>query len=156
MNRPGHDHRNDASSMSMQIRDLELKDRSSKSLLANVLDIEDDFRHNTYQSSSHHASFYRHDDATAGAGSVPNGVGVIHATSTSSSCIGPHRELSLILKELRIITEKIRRDEEASDITNDWKFAAMVVDRLCLIIFTLFTVIATIAVLLSAPHIIVT
>ncbi|XP_065211818.1 neuronal acetylcholine receptor subunit alpha-7-like isoform X2 [Planococcus citri] len=156
MSRPGQDPCSDNSRMSMQIRDLELKDRSSKSLLANVLDIDDDFRHNTYQSSSRHPSFYRHDDPTTGPGGGSNGVGVIHTTTTSSSCIGPHRELSLILKELRLITEKIRRDEEASDITNDWKFAAMVVDRLCLIIFTLFTVIATIAVLLSAPHIIVT
>lgn len=156
MSRPGNDPRSDSSRMTLQIRDLELKDRSSKSLLANVLDIDDDFRHNTYQSSSHHPSFYRHDDPTTGPGGGSNGVGVIHTTAASSACVGPHRELSLILKELRMITEKIRRDEEASDITNDWKFAAMVVDRLCLIIFTLFTVIATIAVLLSAPHIIVT
>jgi nicotinic acetylcholine receptor, invertebrate len=31
----------------------------------------------------------------------------------------------------------------------------MVVDRICLIMFTLFTIVATIAVLFSAPHIIV-
>jgi nicotinic acetylcholine receptor len=63
--------------------------------------------------------------------------------------------LSGILKELRVITEKIRTDEEDSRVCNDWKFAAMVVDRICLILFTLFTIIATIAVLFSAPHIIV-
>lgn len=154
MSRPGQETGTDTSHMSMQIRDLELRDRSSKSLLANVLDIDDDFRHNTYQSSSHHASFYRHDDPTSGTG-ANSGVGMIHTSGGGNSCIGPHRELSLILKELRMITEKIRKDEEASEITNDWKFAAMVVDRLCLIIFTLFTIIATIAVLLSAPHIIV-
>jgi hypothetical protein len=32
----------------------------------------------------------------------------------------------------------------------------MVLDRLCLLTFTAFTIIATIAVLLAAPHIIVT
>jgi len=37
----------------------------------------------------------------------------------------------------------------------DWKFAAMVVDRICLIIFTTFTVMAITAVLLSAPHLLV-
>lgn len=31
--------------MSSRMRELELKERSSKSLLANVLDIDDDFRH---------------------------------------------------------------------------------------------------------------
>ncbi|XP_046663069.1 neuronal acetylcholine receptor subunit alpha-7-like [Homalodisca vitripennis] len=124
---------------SLQLRELELKERSSKSLLANVLDIDDDFRHGTLQSSSH--TFLRgHED----------GGGVLH------SCLGPHRELTLILKELRVITDKLRKEDEAAEVTNDWKFAAMVVDRLCLIIFTLFTVIATIAVLFSAPHIIVT
>lgn len=30
----------------LQLQDVELKERSSKSLLANVLDIDDDFRHN--------------------------------------------------------------------------------------------------------------
>lgn len=160
MSRPGNEPSPGNLSMSAQLRDLELKDRSSKSLLANVLDIDDDFRHNTFQSSSHH-SFYRHDDSSTA--SVTTGPATILAQQqqqqqqqpTSSSCLGSHRELMLILKELRVITEKIRKDEEASDITNDWKFAAMVVDRLCLILFTCFTVIATIAVLFSAPHIIV-
>ena len=69
---------------------------------------------------------------------------------------GAFRELSLILKELRVITDKIRDDEETAAIENDWKFAAMVLDRLCLLTFTAFTIIATIAVLLAAPHIIVT
>ena len=69
---------------------------------------------------------------------------------------GAVRELNLILKELRVITEKIRSDEDSGSVECDWKFAAMVLDRLCLIIFTLFTVIATILLLLSAPHVIVT
>lgn len=76
-------------------------------------------------------------------------------TISLHNCFGSHRELSGILKELRVITEKIRTDEEESRVCNDWKFAAMVVDRICLILFTLFTIIATIAVLFSAPHIIV-
>ena len=46
-------------------------------------------------------------------------------------------------------------DDEKLDIISDWKFAAMVIDRFCLITFTAFTVITTIAVLVSAPNIIV-
>ena len=68
---------------------------------------------------------------------------------------GVHRELLNILKEIRVITDKIRDDDEAAAVENDWKFAAMVLDRLCLITFTLFTVIATVAVLAAAPHVIV-
>ena len=68
---------------------------------------------------------------------------------------GVPRELSLILKEIKVITDKIRDDEESAAIEGDWKFAAMVLDRLCLITFTLFTIIATLAVLAAAPHVIV-
>jgi nicotinic acetylcholine receptor, invertebrate len=129
----------------LQLRELELKERSSKSLLANVLDIDDDFRHTGTLQSSSTTGFLR---VSGGGGhDEPQ---IVH------NCIGSHRELSLILKEIRVITEKYRKEDEAAEVTNDWKFAAMVVDRLCLIIFTLFTIIATIAVLFSAPHIIVT
>lgn len=48
---------------------------------------------------------------------------------------------------------QLRKEDEGADVSRDWKFAAMVVDRLCLIIFTLFTIGATLAVLLSAPYI---
>ncbi|KAK9498116.1 hypothetical protein O3M35_003995 [Rhynocoris fuscipes] len=137
MSRPGHSDNGDNSRKSMQLHSLELKERSSKSLLANVLDIDDDFRHHGPLQASSHTFIRAHEE---------EGV----------SCLGPHRELGQILKELRMITDKLRKEDEAAEITNDWKFAAMVVDRLCLIIFTLFTVIATIAVLFSAPHIIVT
>jgi hypothetical protein len=68
---------------------------------------------------------------------------------------GVPRELSLILKEIKVITDKIRDDEESATVEGDWKFAAMVLDRLCLITFTLFTIVATLAVLAAAPHVIV-
>lgn len=38
--------------LSNKMKELELKERSSKSLLANVLDIDDDFRHSTNLSGS--------------------------------------------------------------------------------------------------------
>ncbi|KAJ4434603.1 hypothetical protein ANN_23165 [Periplaneta americana] len=153
MSRPGGEP--DASRKNLQMRELELKERSSKSLLANVLDIDDDFRHHTGTLQTSAAGFLRgahthHEDGGGGGGTL------LHGGGGGSSCLGPHRELTLILKELRVITDKLRKEDEAAEVTNDWKFAAMVVDRLCLIIFTLFTVIATIAVLFSAPHIIVT
>ena len=80
-------------------------------------------------------------------------------------------ELELILREIRVITDKIREDDDCSNVSGDWKFAAMVLDRsddenissvqqnicrLCLIFFTSFTIVATVSVLLAAPHIIVT
>ena len=62
----------------------------------------------------------------------------------------------MILKELRVITDKIKNNGDSASIENDWKFAAMVLDGLCLITFTLFTMMATAALLINANHVIVT
>lgn len=146
--------------MSNRVKQMELKERSSKSLLANVLDIEDDFRHcsvghgggaatlnSTYirtgTSSGHHA--HQHSSSSAAAISLDD----------SGSCSATTRELQLILREIQFITNRMRKVDEEADIISDWKFAAIVMDRFCLIVFTMFTIIATLVVLCSAPHIIV-
>lgn len=154
--------------------DLEFRAKSSRSLLANVLDLDDDLRSSTrsypgarsqvapmpeHMVEQQHAAMMLAGGGHAVGGGSSSGGGVAGSGATTvatTSCLGPHRELSLILKELRVITDKLRKDEEDEEITNDWKFAAMVVDRMCLYIFTFFTVAATIAVLMSAPHVIVT
>ena len=55
----------------------------------------------------------------------------------------------------RLITETIKTSKEESLIVNDWKFAAIVLDRVCLLIFTVFTLVATLALFTTAPHILV-
>ncbi|KAL1130064.1 hypothetical protein AAG570_013007 [Ranatra chinensis] len=137
MSRPGKKITRKTITMSSRMKDLELKERSSKSLLANVLDIEDDLRHCTTSNSSFLRSGMNIDDAS------------------TTMCMTAQKELQFILKELQFITGRMRKADEEAELISDWKFAAMVVDRFCLIIFTLFTVIATVTVLLSAPHIIV-
>lgn len=79
----------------------------------------------------------------------------LHEFGESFAHSGIHRELVNILKEIRVISDKIRSEDDAASIENDWKFAAMVLDRICLITFSLFTVVATVAVLAAAPHVIV-
>ncbi|KAJ6636934.1 Neuronal acetylcholine receptor subunit alpha-7, partial [Pseudolycoriella hygida] len=149
-----------AEKKAQQIQSVELKERSSKSLLANVLDIDDDFRCNhrcTAATLPHQPTYYRSVYRQADDGSVgPVGDGRMHET-ISHTCLSSSAEyeLALILKELRWITDQLKKEDENSDVTRDWKFAAMVVDRLCLIIFTLFTIIATLAVLISAPNFLV-
>ena len=87
--------------------------------------------------------------------------------------LGPlQKELLLILKEIKVITDKVfvssqmmvvtryffaqvKDEDEAAAVEADWKFAAMVIDRLCLIVYTLFTIIASLTVLWTAPHVIV-
>jgi len=61
--------------------------------------------------------------------------------------------LSAVLYELQLLTGKLRDDETRLAICSDWKFAAMVVDRFCLILFSVFTVVSTFAILFSAPQI---
>lgn len=132
MSRPGKKITRKTITVSTRMRELELKERCSRSLLANVLDLEDDLRH-----------------------CASTNLRTLDADDPSFAAYSAHRELHFILKEVRFITARIRKSEEEADIISDWKFAAMVVDRLCLFLFTLFTIAATVAVLLSAPHIIV-
>ncbi|CAK9813829.1 Neuronal acetylcholine receptor subunit alpha-7 [Anthophora plagiata] len=188
-------------SASKSYGDLELHQRSSKSLLANVLDLEDNalashnnllnnvystpgpHHHTMGHGHSHihttphhhhsHAATPHHQHTTPlGHSSYPGAHQISHTphhhqhppetpgpqveTILQNACFCARYELVLILKEIKIITDQLKSEELNSKVTNDWKFAAMVIDRMCLIIFTLFTIIATISVLLSAPHIIVT
>ncbi|XP_060854687.1 acetylcholine receptor subunit alpha-type acr-16-like isoform X2 [Rhopalosiphum padi] len=121
-------------------RGIELRERSSRSLLANVLDIDDDFR----------ASVLSHRVYNNGAASSSS-----PASESRSVCNYSARELQLILQEVRYITDHMRKQQDDQEVINDWKYAAMVVDRFCLIVFTFFTLVATVAVMYSAPHIIV-
>ena len=72
-----------------------------------------------------------------------------------SACKAASKELKCILKEMRFMTNRLKAMDKENEIESDWKFAAMVIDRFCLIIFTTFTIVTTIAVLFSAPHILV-
>ncbi|XP_055541311.1 CHRNA7-FAM7A fusion protein isoform X2 [Wyeomyia smithii] len=144
MGRPGKKITRKTIFLSNRMKELELKERSSKSLLANVLDIEDDFRHTSSGITGSTTAIN-----TSGF-SRPITVEEPHSISGCS-----HKDLHYILKELQFITNRMRKADEEAELISDWKFAAMVVDRFCLFVFTLFTIIATVTVLLSAPHIIV-
>ena len=73
----------------------------------------------------------------------------------SSANTGPNKKIKEILFELKFITDRMRKEDDISEIIAEWKFAATVLDRLCLIVFSLFTVLSTVLCLLSAPQLIV-
>ena len=83
-------------------------------------------------------------------GGTPNSAGA------GGGGVGPYLtgsirgELLAILNELRFITRKIKDEHDNAEETNDWKFAAMVIDRLCFWIFSLYLIVATIAIF-TAP-----
>jgi len=148
MSRPGEKITRKTIMMQKKMKEMEQKEISSKSLLANILDIDDNIPHSTHPSHVKPP--------------IPNGCstrsspGNLSDETPNPGPMNPfHRELCLILKEIKVITDKIRDDEESSAIESDWKFAAMVLDRLCLVVYTVFTIVATVAMLSTAPHVFV-
>ena len=138
-----------------KMKELDKKEMKSKSLIANILDMDEDYHPATKSHTVHpcHPNYPKAPLASIFMSrSNPNLPNSFEETVAASPL---QRELGLILKEIRVITDKVRDDDEAAEIENDWKFAAMVLDRLCLIFFTLFTVVATLIMLSVAPHIVV-
>lgn len=61
-------------------------------------------------------------------------------------------QLSQILEEVRYIARRFRGLDEEETACGEWMFAASVIDRLCLVAFSLFTILCTIGILMSAPN----
>ena len=113
------------------MRELECLNPPSRSLLSNIRDTDNGIPLNDFQIRS---LKYSTADDGGGVSAIRN-------------------ELLAILNELRYITHKLKDDNEAGEEINDWKFAAMVIDRLCLVIFTLFITLATAGIFISVPNI---
>lgn len=62
------------------------------------------------------------------------------------------KNLHAILKELRLMTKKIKDDGEDEEKELNWKFAAMVIDRLCMWIFAVATFFSTTIILLTSKN----
>jgi len=62
-------------------------------------------------------------------------------------------DLLAILNELRWMTSKLKDDAEDGSATNDWKFVAMVIDRLCFWVFTFYYVLGSLVIFMRAPNI---
>ncbi|XP_067931422.1 neuronal acetylcholine receptor subunit alpha-7-like isoform X2 [Watersipora subatra] len=113
---------------------------SSKSLMCNIRD-EDDY---SLPGSPHlpSADF-----------SIHKGKEVNRSPSPSlSDCTPTRTELRTILKELRLITEQMKKKQEEEKVVADWKFASRVIDRLLLWVFLILTLTSTCAILLTVPN----
>jgi len=76
------------------------------------------------------------------------------ASVLAASLCAVRAELLAILNELRWLTGKLKDDAEDGSVTSDWKFVAMVVDRLCFWVFTLYYVVGSVAIFFRAPNIV--
>ncbi|XP_031416106.1 neuronal acetylcholine receptor subunit alpha-7 [Clupea harengus] len=61
-------------------------------------------------------------------------------------------EIQRILEEVSYIAHRFREQDEGEAVCSEWKFAAAVVDRLCLVAFSLFSIVCTFTILMSAPN----
>jgi hypothetical protein len=71
--------------------------------------------------------------------------------SSKSELNGLRKHLHLILKEIRFINSRLKREEGDEESSLKWKFAAMVIDRLCMILFIIATVLSN-ALILSSKN----
>eukprot|EP00095_Tigriopus_kingsejongensis_P005541 snap_masked-scaffold131_size323982-processed-gene-0.7 protein:Tk05541 transcript:snap_masked-scaffold131_size323982-processed-gene-0.7-mRNA-1 annotation:"nicotinic acetylcholine receptor a6 subunit isoform xix" len=142
------------------MRKMEEANPPSQSLLNNVLNLDDNHcRHPTHKFPEYQGFRLRE-------------------CCRDTAIIDPVQvELKSILDEIQYITNRIQKkvspnsssewsesilkdtfhtpQDRASQVENDWKYAAMVLDRLSLLIFTLLTLLLSIACLISAPKIVV-
>ncbi|XP_022603261.1 neuronal acetylcholine receptor subunit alpha-7-like [Seriola dumerili] len=81
-----------------------------------------------------------------GFGGGPGGLG-----GCSTGGIGDP-QLQAILEEVRYMADRFREQDEAESVADQWKFAGAVIDRLCLVAFSVFNIICTISILMSAPN----
>ena len=150
MSRPGHSLSRKILLRKARLRQLEAKTPPSLSLLSNVKDLDNGMAFSSvdftvYRSVSVDGESDRDRGSTC-AGSRPN-------MANNAGLLAVRNELMAILTELRFITKKMKEDSEKEDETNDWKFAAMVIDRLCFWIFSFYLVLATMCIFIS-PYVV--
>ena len=61
-------------------------------------------------------------------------------------------DVQAVMNELRYITNKIKEDDKKEEETNDWKWAAMIIDRLCFWIFAAYLLIGTMVLFYRIPR----
>ena len=62
------------------------------------------------------------------------------------------KSLSLILKEICSITARVKASEEYENKELCWKFAAQVIDRLCMVVFAFLTILSTVFILFTSKN----
>ncbi|KAK6043205.1 hypothetical protein COOONC_19290 [Cooperia oncophora] len=65
------------------------------------------------------------------------------------------RQYAGIIDELKVISNRIKKEEIMHAERADWMFAAMVIDRVCFVTFSFFLILCTLILSYRAPHIFV-
>lgn len=89
-----------------------------------------------------------------------NGLGSLGMPSTAiPAAVDISQQATLLIlhriyHELKIVTKRMIESDKEEQASNNWKFAAMVVDRLCLYVFTIFIIVSTLGIFWSAPYLV--
>ncbi|KAK6022212.1 hypothetical protein OSTOST_12100, partial [Ostertagia ostertagi] len=65
------------------------------------------------------------------------------------------RQYAGIMEELKVISNRIKKEEIMHAERADWMYAAMVIDRVCFVTFSFFLILCTLVLSYRAPHIFV-
>ena len=71
---------------------------------------------------------------------------------TSNEFSAMSYNLESILNELKSVTQRLKDEDEEEEQSLNWKFAAMVIDRLCMYVFAIATLISTVVILFTSPN----
>ncbi|KAM6967460.1 neuronal acetylcholine receptor subunit alpha-7-like [Aplochiton taeniatus] len=87
-------------------------------------------------------------DASAGA----RGAGASYAQVGDLHVGEAGAQLEALLVEVQFLVDRVREQDRRVSAAEQWQFAAAVIDRLCLVGFSVFNIICTIAILMAAPN----
>ncbi|XP_047214828.1 neuronal acetylcholine receptor subunit alpha-7-like isoform X1 [Girardinichthys multiradiatus] len=92
--------------------------------------------------------------ATGPCGLEPGGgrSAALHSHSGMIRSVAVDNQLQALLTEVQFLVERVREQDRQLSLAEQWQFAAAVIDRLCLVGFSVFNIICTIAILMAAPN----
>ena len=113
--------------------------------LTNYSNAQNQYGHNS-------VTYLKRDNSSLSQSTFDNQTDSFLSNTNKADVTSLKRNLNLILKELRTITNKIKDDEEDEVQALTWKFAAMVIDRLCMVFFAVATALSTGLILLTSKN----
>ncbi|KAF1387960.1 hypothetical protein PFLUV_G00085330 [Perca fluviatilis] len=86
----------------------------------------------------------------AGPGAGTSAAILTHSGGIRSVAV--ENQLQALLVEVQFLVERVKEQDRQLSLAEQWQFAAAVIDRLCLMGFSVFNIICTIAILMAAPN----
>ncbi|XP_024122715.1 neuronal acetylcholine receptor subunit alpha-7 isoform X2 [Oryzias melastigma] len=76
----------------------------------------------------------------------------LHSQSAMIRSAAVDNQLQALLVDVQFLVERVREQDRQVSLAEQWQFAAAIIDRLCLVGFSVFNIICTFAILMAAPN----